>query len=196
MHGIPENVEQVISPYLEPLYKSIEQGIKDYQNNPDKVFFCPRTRSSGINDLIIKNAFLELAPLDGIRIIPKHGSHYLIIRDKFILKFKKFDNKLRSSNIPTCQSIYFTSQRSHQLKLDLPEIPMTNILAGYQWDRENGTVSGIHITCPNGKLNRWQLELFPQQISIAEVVPIIPEGKRKHPVPRRGNKRAQNISRE
>ena len=185
----------LLKPFLPRIHNVVIRAIGDFQSDTSRAFFCSRTKSSMINDLMIKNLLIEFTNTDGIRFISKHGCTYIIIRDRFAMRFKKFNKKLATSNIRTKQSNDFLNQRSRQFELDFPIMPptLTNVFAGYTWNQNSSTASGIFITCPNGNKNEWGLELFAEQVPVAEVIPFNSEGRRKPVKPKEGNKHHENI---
>lgn len=156
----------VLKPYIPMISQAINEAISEFDRDPLKLFYCRRTRSSAINDLITHKAMAKFFNNPGVRVRTRSGCTYFIIRDRFLLRFKKLNKNLQTSNIPTNQSNLFLQQDS--LFEELPD-PMTNIFAGYTWDTANNNLSGIYLTCPLGKTNEWA---YPVSLTVAEIIPI------------------------
>jgi hypothetical protein len=75
-----------------------------------------------------------------------------------ILRFKKFDDKLRSRNIRTnSQALIYW-----QMTLDGMD-PATNVTFGYQTDVTARNVTGVFFTCPVGwSKNKWVIPVDEQ----------------------------------
>lgn len=159
----------ILDPYIPIITEVIRNAVDEFSKDPKKLIYCNRTKACIINDLIIKNSLENLYSVDGIRFRQCRGNTYIIIRDKFILRFKKLDKNLRTSNAPTNQSNKYIYQES--LFSDLPD-PVTNIFAGYTWNNSQSSYSGIYLTCPLGRNLEWSHDLSPAP-AIAEIIPII-----------------------
>ena len=163
-----EDSLDILSPYLPIISEVITDAITEFNRDPLKLFYCNRTKSSAINDLIVSKALVKFYNTKGIRIRKKRGCTYFFIKDKFLLRFKKFDRHLRTSNIPTHQSNQFLGQQT--LFDELPAT-VTNVFAGYTWNASQGAQSGIYLTCPAGNSNQWTYS-FGSTSPVAEIIPI------------------------
>lgn len=153
----------VLNPYLPTISQAINEAITEFNRDPLRIFYGNRTRSSAINDLMTNKALMKFYNNKDIRIKRRRGCTYFIIKDKFLLRFKKLNNNLHASNVPTKQSDKFIYQQSLFDELPAP----TNIFAGYTWDTSAGNCSGIYLTCPTGDTNEWSC---PLSSSEAEVI--------------------------
>lgn len=111
----------------------------------------PRTSASIIHDLIVWNIKDQFDNYPQTKCLIKQNLFLLIIGNgDVIIRFKKFNKKLFTHNIPTQQSFDF----SHQMTLFKPSV---NLNAGYQLD---GLDLKVYITCPiDMKRNSWIWEL-------------------------------------
>lgn len=87
-----------------------------------------------------------------------------------VIRFKKFDEKFRVSNIPTQQSESFINQQ-----FELPGVDRaTKLHAGYRLNSLETALEGVYLVCPQGNGHEWILDLddlqgagnivpFPQQ---------------------------------
>ncbi|HBV97794.1 MAG: hypothetical protein JL50_02865 [Peptococcaceae bacterium BICA1-7] len=170
--------KRILDPILPKLSKSINAAINDYKRNILRLEYSRRTRASIINDLMWRYAQEALIDAPGIFWRRKGNSHYLIIEDKFKLKFKMLTKNLRSMNIPTQQALDFVYQENGQLDFPDKPAPVTNILAGYKWNDLQTDHDGVYIVCPFGTQNLWALEITQEKSKEAEIVPI-PTTERK-----------------
>jgi hypothetical protein len=86
---------------------------------------------------------------------------FFLVGDKAVFSFKKLDERLYSSSIPTSQSRAFLGQRPIPELADVEEA--THIIAGYVFDRVETTLR-IYLTCPLGaKNNLWAWKLAGEQ---------------------------------
>jgi len=163
-----KEAEMILEPYMPKITKTIKQAVSEFKSDPRQLFYCNRTKACMVSDLINKYVQIELSGIDGVRFSKKYGCNYVIIKDQLTIKFKKMDKNLQTSNIPTQQVERFVCQRSLWTDNEMPP-PVTNIFAGYTWDSLHNDCTGIFITCPQGKTNKWYLELGLG--NVAEVLP-------------------------
>ena len=183
-----EEAEQVLAPHLDRIRQCINGAVNEYKSilNPSlQTKFSTRTRASGINDLMRFNVMKQFDGVVGARCTVKRGQFRLYIGNHFSIRFKKFDRRLRTSNIPTGQALRFENQKPDQLHFDLPGAPppTTNLFAGYRFNLLQTAVDGLFIVCPNGGRNEWVLEVT-QPMRTAEVVPIAPQRTAKRVRPK------------
>ena len=147
-----------IAAELPIIHSCIQDGWKIYQQEYServKIAHSSRSRASLVHDHIVS--------LARQRFEPRFGVHCHIIGRLFIVsfnsgvavRFKKFDDNFRSSNIRTQQSLGFMKQEP------LPEIgEAINLQAGYRLNKLETDIEGIYLTLPiseNG--NVWVFEL-------------------------------------
>jgi hypothetical protein len=155
----------ILKPLLPGISQAISEAITEFNRDPLKIFYSNRTRASAINDLIVSKALMKFFNTKEIRIKQSRGCTYFFIKDKFLLRFKKFNRNLRTNNIPTHQSNKFLHQQTLFDELPTP----TNLFAGYTWDNLTGNYSDIYLTCPTGSTNEWSHWLVSEG---AEIIPL------------------------
>jgi hypothetical protein len=95
----------------------------------------------------------------------------LLIEDKFQLTFKKVNNNLKASYIPTNRQMRFYNH-IHSAQDEFPGMPpeVTNIYAGYLWEPLDA--SQIYLICPDGKRILWHIDLVePQGQTVSQTTP-------------------------
>ncbi len=119
-----------------------------------------RTRSSWVWDCAVDLLRSALATNRAFRFIDVHGTTYITYNQEFLIKVKKFDKSLRTSNIPTLASGRF----NRQLPLGF-EDELTHLYLGYVPDDLNMRIEQVHITCPMGNRVAWSILVAPDQPS-------------------------------
>ncbi len=78
----------------------------------------------------------------------------LVFDGKVVVRFKKLDDALHSSGIPTGQRLDYTRQ------ICIEGFERTNLIVGYRLDESETRILDIHIICPvNPQRNLWTYEL-------------------------------------
>lgn len=184
MNITQEETTAILAPFFDKIRECITSAIEEYQSMDaeKRSKFKKRTRSSIINDFMVFNANKELSNMSGILFSNRRGQFNVFIEDKFRLRFKKLDHRLRSSNIPTRSAQKFTNQVPEEMP-GMP-YPVTNIIAGYQWsDLQIGSQDAFMV-CPDGKRNRWELKISLSTAPgvvispTSESEPLVTQGKR------------------
>jgi hypothetical protein len=114
-----------------------------------------------INDQMISYA-KQIFPPDntlGVRIIKVHNREQLLVKDKIIIKMKKFNRNMKSANILTDAVFCFDGQLkppplNSQLSMFPVEDDIAHLMSGYQEDSLRIGMKPF-IVCPNGKNNYW-----------------------------------------
>lgn len=168
-----EEAEKILRPHLETLYECIDGGIEEFKTVPSslRVKITPTTQANIIRDLIVARARERFADVPEIRVLDRGRLFHLCIQDQLLIKFKKLDGRLRSSNIPTQNALAFINQAQlAQPRLPGMPPPPTNLLAGYQWNQLR-TSAQVYVVCPNGQRNEWTLLVSPG--SVHNGVPVV-----------------------
>ncbi len=99
-----------------------------------------------------------------VQVTTKGNRVLFVIADRVRISFKKLDRRLRPRNYPTQLALDFLHQ---QLDPPLPGLAtvssLTNIVAGYTANADE-TDFEVHITCPRGDRNEWELKLSGQEM--------------------------------
>ncbi|MGH7871081.1 MAG: hypothetical protein ACREQO_02555 [Candidatus Binatia bacterium] len=147
----------LVKPFLRIFYVSQINAFKSYNSLPPEflVDASKGARAHAIHDLSVKNAAREVESVTGIRVTEHDGLFLFTIREKVTVRFKKLDERFRSSNIETQQVFDFQHQ------YNLPEIPKTmHLEVGYRLNYLETEIEGIYLVWPNGKRIRkvWSIQ--------------------------------------
>ena len=116
------------------------------------------TFDAGLEATMVNMRFVHLArqrfeELEKVA-VKMHGRHMAVTLDGGLrLRFKKFDDKLRSGNVKTNRQreIY------HQYEIEGIESP-TDVTFGYATNPAGTNISGVYVTCPVGwRENAWMI---------------------------------------
>lgn len=132
----------------------------EYQSLPieQRIKLTARSRANVIHDLIVYAVRQAFDSVADIRLMEINKLFLMAVGCDLVLRFKKLDESLRSSGIPTQQSIEFSSQG------DLPGIEkVTHLEAGYCLNDLETAIEGIYICCPNGTSVLWYYEIEPEE---------------------------------
>lgn len=160
--------------YLELIRNCIVGAWDEYNSYPveHRIKHTTRTRASAIHDHIIFAARRAFDGIQDVRMVEINKLFLIAFGVDIALRFKKLDDSLRSSGIPTQQSIDFIHQG------DLPGIPsVTHLEAGYRVN-QLGALAGTYICCPNGPSPLWYHEFEGEEDSNVVALPriITPRG--------------------
>jgi hypothetical protein len=144
-----------VGPHFEAFVRIIRDafGMYDGISPTLRLDFDATARANDRYCLIARNAERAFQSILGVRVARKGRVLFLVVNERFRLRFKKLDNRLRPSAYPTGQYALFMSQTQ-----ELPGLEMTNLIVGYRLD-QFGMLSGIYIVCPMGAQNLWSHEL-------------------------------------
>lgn len=94
----------------------------------------------------------------GVKVIKVHGRRQLLIKDKIIVKMKKFNKNMRSASIQTAAVICYNGQLTPPLNSQYSLFPVeddiTHLINGYQEDSLRIGMKPF-IACPLGRRNYW-----------------------------------------
>ena len=116
------------------------------------------TFDAGLEATMVNMRFVHLAKgyfedVNGAK-VKMHGRHMSVLLDgQLRLRFKKFDDKLRSGNVRTNRQrlIY------HQLEIEGITEP-TDVTFGYVTNPAGSDIAGVYVTCPIGwRTNEWMI---------------------------------------
>jgi hypothetical protein len=126
-----------------------------------------RTRAAFLHDRILVHIRRQFDGEKGVSFVRGRGGLTLLaLQHRFLIRFKKLRRDLRTSNIPTQQSLAFARQQT------LPGIPaLTHLNAGYVLNRMQTNIESTHITCPNGKQVAWALPMGGNEAAVVEFAP-------------------------
>ena len=148
------------------LLKCIHEGLADY-NNPRyysaeaKRDHTKSARAHIRHCHIVARMNRVVMEHSNIRAITRQGRPLFIFKDKLQFSIKKFDRRLRTSNVSTQQASAFKAQLP--LGVDMPP-KLTNVFAGYKYDLTEMFYE-VYITCPDHEQNHWIWKISGAEIT-------------------------------
>lgn len=166
-----EEADLVLSPHLNDICTCIERGWKRWRALLDLdaelgVIISNRSRASLVYDFIRYEALNTFDGDQGVTVSDNRGFLLLTFDNKIVMRFKKFrDGSLRTSSIPTQQSLEYAGQV-------LPGMnELTHLVAGYLPDETGLDLRLAAITCSLDKDQLWVLDL---DLGIDQATPVTP----------------------
>lgn len=153
--------QDIMAPYISRLKKRVIHEVNSYflgdAYRETRHRHSPRTAASICHDHIINGIKEEFEGEPGVRFQTKRNLFLMIIGEKVVLRFKKFNNKLLSRNINTNQTILFNYQHSESLvQLEFDGMPPHGLLhVGYTVNDLGTALDGVYITYRYGNNNIW-----------------------------------------
>ncbi|PZG99772.1 hypothetical protein C1I97_24050 [Streptomyces sp. NTH33] len=154
-----DEATQVLSPHLDSIGSCIDRGWKRWRALLARdaelgVIISNRSRASLVYDFIRYEALNTFDGDPEVTVSDSRGFLLLTFSDKIVMRFKKFrDGSLRTSGIPTQQSVEYANQV-------LPGMDeLTHLVAGYLPDDTGIGLRLAAITCTLDKDQLWVLEL-------------------------------------
>lgn len=169
-----DDAEDSLQPHLPQLRDCIQFGFDAWvalgQKAPElRAVLCPRTRASFIYDHIISRVRAVFSTVKRVRIVDRRGFPELVIKNRYVIRFKKLDSKGRSRNILTKQQKLWFEQQ-----LSLPEMPPAaeKLVAGYVLDMLGTEIEQVLVTCPKDATQiEWMINLSDAD-GVSNIVPM------------------------
>lgn len=177
MHMIKRQAEELLAPFESLLYSIPSDAVSRYIRDFGDIRFQlgKRSDASIIHDLMIGLAVERLDALPEFSRMHNLGLHYYYASNGEIsanIRFKKLNERMRSSNIPTNQAVLFNHQ---ELQPELPNMPpLANITLGYTFNSTRTSAEAVFLTMPHGDRNIWTWRLqgrSPGQITHVPAAP-------------------------
>jgi hypothetical protein len=127
-----------------------------------------RSRASLVYDYAADEARRTLGGIDGLIVTEDRGFVLVNVEDRLLVRFKKFDKRLRTSGIATRQKTLFAHQ---QLTIDGLG-PMTQLVVGYLLDEFELAISRVAVTCSLGSRIEWVIEIPRDVGTVASLPPV------------------------
>jgi hypothetical protein len=152
--------------------------------------FCPRTRASGIHNLMISAATKYAAVSSGVRIFESQMMRGITVNNRLAIRFKKLDEDNRSRNQPSKQVRAFRNQK----QLD-GIAALHNLELGYVLNDSETEVVEARLVHPSGKGVYWWTTLGDegQAGGTIELFPTPPKPHDPPKPPKIGPKKKDNI---
>ncbi len=122
-----------------------------------KVVHSARSRASLVHDHIIDRTAKYAARTQEVQIVEKRGLFLFVFDGQIAVRFKKFDEDLKTSNQPSGQVQQFKNQ------MQLPGVQAAhNLESGYILTADAQALSAVHLVCPSGTGVYWDILLTAQ----------------------------------
>jgi hypothetical protein len=149
----------ILENHLSALYGVIDGAWSDYQSYPidKRIVHTPRSRASLVHDHMIDRAAKYAAKEHGVKIIEVRGLYVFVFGEQIAVRFKKFDEELKTRNQPSGQVQRFKNQ------MQLPGVLSAhNLESGYILSEDAQSLSAVHLVCPSGTGIYWDILLTDQ----------------------------------
>ena len=129
-----------------------------------RIIHSSRSRASLVHDHMVDRAIKYAAKESGVQIIEKSGLYLFVFDGKIAVRFKKFDEELKTRNQPSGQVEQFKAQ------MQLPGVQAAhNLESGYILSADAQSLAAVHLVCPSGTGVYWDILLTAQsQTSVVQ----------------------------
>lgn len=151
-----EEAIDVLDGHLPAFYRVVSGAWEDYMSYPieRRIIHSVRSRASLVHDHMIDRASRYATQENGVHIIERRKLYLFVFDSRIAIRFKKFDEELRTSNQPSKQVHQFKHQRQ------LPGVNAAhNLEAGYIVGPDGQSIQAIHLVCPSGNKAYWDVLL-------------------------------------
>lgn len=167
-----EQAKIILGPYISRIQEAVKRAIKDYYMSGQyagvRYIHSPRTAANVCHDHIKAEIKREFESTPGVSYSEKRGSFTLNVQGAAVLRFKKFNKNLLSSNIKTNQVTAFLLQQPMQLELDgLPPDGLLHV--GYIMNRLGTDIEKIYVTYRYADVNIWEWDTS-EEYSVQPVI--------------------------
>ena len=147
---------QILEKHFSAFYGCVDGAWQDYVSYPieKRVVHSPRSRASLVHDHMVDRATKYAARESEVQIIEKKGLYLFVFGGHIAVRFKKFDEELKTSNQPSTQVQNFKNQ------MQLPGVPAAhNLESGYILSNDAQSLAAVHLVCPSGTGVYWDILL-------------------------------------
>lgn len=120
------------------------------------------TRASIVWDYMEERAEAAFADADGVRQVTRQQRSMFVLRDRFLMRFKKHDRELQTHNYPTPAQQRVTGQGSFD---DFPDL--ATVSCGYVLDQAE---AGIESFVVANHIDGWSIDL--RELAAGELSPV------------------------
>lgn len=151
-------VAELLSDDLSSIRACVHGAWESYQSQYSPALrsrHSPLSRAALMHDEMVMQAEKEF---EGRRDVVSQRIQRMFVLSfgtNLVVRFKKFDDTFRVSNIPTAQSLSFIHQ---QFELEGVE-RATMLHAGYRLNALETALEGVYLVCPRGHGHEWILDL-------------------------------------
>lgn len=151
-----EEALSILSGHLDAFYQVVSGAWGDYMSYPNekRVVHSGRSRASLVHDHMVDRASRYAVEGMGVQIVEKRKLYLFVFDGRIAVRFKKFDEELKTCNQPTNQVWQFKSQ------IQLPGVEAVhNLESGYILGADEQSIQAIHLVCPSGSGVYWDVLL-------------------------------------
>jgi len=156
----------ILNKHLSAFYGVVGGAWQDYISYPieKRIVHSPRSRASLVHDHMVYRAMKYAAMESGVQIIERSGLYLFIFGGQIAVRFKKFDEELKTRNQPSGQVQQFKAQ------MQLPGVHSAhNLESGYILSADAQSLAAVHLVCPSGTGVYWDILLTSQsQTSVVQ----------------------------
>jgi len=167
-----DDAKRLLGPHLSTLKSCVDAGIEKFNvdHGSNRHYLSPHSRANIIRDLIIYHVRIAFESKDGVTIMERGRLFLLNIGGEVLLRFKKMNERMLTSNIPTQQAQNFSRQ---QLSFGFLH-PLTSINVGYIPNDVYTRPQRVIIACPSDmSSNHWYMDITEEGgVQVAPVHPI------------------------
>lgn len=154
-----EKAKDILGPYITKIQDAVKRAVNGYyltgQYSGVRHIHSPRSAASLCHDHIKAEIKQEFEDVPGVTYSEKRGLFTLNVQGTVVLRFKKFNKHLMSSNIQTKQITAFVLQQPTQLELD--GMPPDGLLhVGYVMNNLGTGIEKICVTYRYANVNIWE----------------------------------------
>ena len=161
-----EEALSILGGHLSAFYKVVNGAWDDYMSYPieKRVVHSGRSRASLVHDHMVDRASRYAVEEIGVQIVELKKLYLFVFDGRIAVRFKKFDEELRTRNQPTKQVRRFKFQDQ------LPGVEAAhNLESGYILDANGQSIQAIHLVCPSGFGVYWDVLLTENaQLTVIE----------------------------
>ena len=150
------DAQELLRPYFEAFLRIIRGGWDDYAPIRDEhPYLDATTRANFVHAAQVQRARTEFDSDAGAWIVDINGLTFVNVESQAYVRIKKFNDKLRSSNIPTRQIVEMLGQQR------LPQFGAGAVLLelGYRLNKTQTAIASINVTKPGLRRNLWDFEI-------------------------------------
>lgn len=179
-----ETALEHLAPYKEALRECIEAGFNAWRELGRlamqlRIPLDARARASFIFCHIVFVVRQRFSDVPGVRLMEKRGFPELVIKGRFVIRFKKLDKKGRARNASTKQTRLWYGQ------FDLPDMPpeAVKLVAGYVLDLLGTEIERVLVICPvSTSAVEWMVDLGEPGAATIVEMPRRPKKPKSPPV--------------
>jgi hypothetical protein len=182
----------ILNPHVRALRSIPLDAWDEYHSQIPKsilVAFCPRTRASGVHNLMVRNASKYADRTEGVRLFERQKMVGITIDGMLGIRLKKLDDESLSRNQPSQQVEDFRCQRQ------LDGIEAAHYLElGYVLNEEETEILEVRIAHPSGQGSTyWWVKLGDEGEASGTIELFTPPVGPEPQPPRIGPKKSDNV---